>query len=208
MRNTVINRQFKYTYSNAWLYIALVNVLVYIAFQLFPDLVYYLSLVPVYVHFRHYYWQFFTYMFSHASFWHLFSNMLALFVFGNVIEKGIGSREFVLFYLLTGTLSGIASYLTYWYCGMYYTVILGASGAVYALLFLFSVLFPTALVLLFGIIPIRAPLLVLLYFFIEFIGMFRTDGTAHLVHLYGLFFAVLYSTVRMRMNPLRRWGLL
>lgn len=208
VRNTVINRQFKYTYHNAWLYIALVNVLVYIAFQVFPDLVYYISLVPLYVHFRHFYWQFFTYMFSHASFWHLFSNMLALFVFGNVIEKIIGTREFVLFYFLTGTLSGVASYLTYWYTGMYYTVILGASGAIYALLFLFSVLFPTAVVLLFGIIPMRAPLLVLLYFLIEFISMFRTDGTAHLVHLYGLLFAILYSTIRMRMNPLRRWGLL
>ncbi len=208
VRNTVINRQFKYTYHNAWLYIALVNVLVYIAFQVFPDLVYYMSLVPLYVRFRHFYWQFFTYMFSHASFWHLFSNMLALFVFGNVIEKIIGTREFVLFYFLTGTLSGVASYLTYWYTGMYYTVILGASGAIYALLFLFSVLFPTAVVLLFGIIPMRAPLLVLLYFLIEFISMFRTDGTAHLVHLYGLLFAILYSTIRMRMNPLRRWGLL
>lgn len=208
VRNTVINRQFKYTYHNAWLYIALVNVLVYIAFQVFPNLVYYISLVPLYVRFRHFYWQFFTYMFSHASFWHLFSNMLALFVFGNVIEKIIGTREFVLFYFLTGTLSGVASYLTYWYTGMYYTVILGASGAIYALLFLFSVLFPTAVVLLFGIIPMRAPLLVLLYFLIEFISMFRTDGTAHLVHLYGLLFAILYSTIRMRMNPLRRWGLL
>lgn len=208
VRNTVINRQFKYTYHNAWLYIALVNVLVYIAFQVFPNLVYYMSLVPLYVRFRHFYWQFFTYMFSHASFWHLFSNMLALFVFGNVIEKGIGTREFVLFYFLTGTLSGVASYLTYWYTGMYYTVILGASGAIYALLFLFSVLFPTAVVLLFGIIPMRAPLLVLLYFLIEFISMFRTDGTAHLVHLYGLLFAILYSTIRMRMNPLRRWGLI
>ncbi len=208
VRNTVINRQFKYTYHNAWLYIALVNVLVYIAFQVFPDLIYYMSLVPLYVRFRHFYWQFFTYMFSHASFWHLFSNMLALFVFGNVIEKIIGTREFVLFYFLTGTLSGVASYLTYWYTGMYYTVILGASGAIYALLFLFSVLFPTAVVLLFGIIPMRAPLLVLLYFLIEFISMFRTDGTAHLVHLYGLLFAILYSTIRMRMNPLRRWGLL
>lgn len=186
----------------------MVNVIVFIAFQIFPDLIYYLSLVPVYIRFRHFYWQFFTYMFSHASFWHLFSNMLALFVFGSVIEKYIGSREFVLFYFLTGTLSGAASYFTYWYSGMYYTVILGASGAVYALLFLFSVLFPTALVLLFGIIPIRAPILVLGYFIIEFIGMFRTDGTAHLVHLYGLLFALLYTTVRMRMNPLKKWGIL
>lgn len=208
VRNTIINRQFKYSFVNGWLYLVVINLALFLAEQIFPDLIYTVSLVPVYVHYRHYYFQFFTYMFSHASFWHLFSNMFALFIFGPVIERKIGSREFILFYLLCGTLSGIAAYLTYWYCGMYYTVLLGASGAVYALLFLFSVLFPSAVILLFGIIPVRAPLLILIYFLIEIFGIFSSDGTAHMVHLYGLFFAVLYSIIRMRMNPLRKWGLI
>lgn len=208
MRNTIINRQFKYSYKSAWLYIVLVNILVYLAFQVFPDLVYDISLVPLYVRFRHFYWQFFSYMFSHAEFWHLLSNMLALFVFGSVIERAVGTGEFLLFYLLTGTLSGVAAYFTYWYSGMYYTVLLGASGAVYALLYLFSVLFPSSMVLLFGVIPIPSPILVLLYFLIELFSAFRSDGTAHLVHLFGLLFGVIYSIVRMRMNPLKRWGIL
>lgn len=192
---------------NAWLYIIIINVVVYLAQQLFPTLIYYTSLVPVYIRYKHYYWQFFTYMFTHASFWHLFSNMFAVFIFAPAIERMIGSKEFILFYILVGTLSGIASYFTYWYSGMYYTIMLGASGAVYGLLFLFSVVFPNALVLVLGIIPMRAPILVGLYFLIEFFSMFSSDGTAHLVHLYGLFFALLYSIIRMRMNPLKKWGL-
>lgn len=134
--------------------------------------------------------------------------MFALFIFGPAIERMIGTKEFVLFYVIIGTLSGIASYFTYWYSGMIYTIVLGASGVVYGLLFLFSVIFPDAAVLLFGILPIRAPILVGIYFLIEFFSMFSSDGTAHFVHLYGLLFALLYSMIRMRMNPLKKWGLI
>lgn len=208
MKNSIINRQFRYKNINSWVFILAVNVIVYLAIQLFSNIVYYTSLVPLYVYFKHYYWQFFTYMFTHASFWHLLSNMFALFVFAPVIERKIGTGEFLLFYILVGVLSGVASYFTYWYSGMYYTVLLGASGAIYGLMFLFTMLFPEAVLLIFGLIPIRAPLLILIYFFIDFFGMFSTDGVAHLVHLYGLLFALIYSVIRMRMNPLKKWGLL
>ncbi len=208
MKNSIINRQFRYKNINSWAFILAVNVIVYLGVQLFSNIVYYTSLVPLYIYFKHYYWQFFTYMFTHASFWHLLSNMFVLFVFAPVIERKIGTGEFLLFYLLVGVLSGVASYFTYWYSGMYYTVLLGASGAIYGLMFLFTMLFPEAVLLIFGLIPIRAPLLILIYFFIDFFGMFSTDGVAHLVHLYGLLFALLYSIIRMRMNPLKKWGLL
>ncbi len=208
MKNSIINRQFRYKNINSWVFILAVNVIVYLSIQLFSNIVYYTSLVPLYVYFKHYYWQFFTYMFTHASFWHLLSNMFALFVFAPVIERKIGTGEFLLFYILVGVLSGVASYFTYWYSGMYYTVLLGASGAIYGLMFLFTMLFPEAVLLIFGLIPIRAPLLILIYFFIDFFGMFSTDGVAHLVHLYGLLFALIYSVIRMRMNPLKKWGLL
>ena len=208
MKNSIINRQFKYRNINSWLFIVAVNIGVYLAVQIYSNFVYYTSLVPLYVYFRHYYWQFFTYMFTHASFWHLLSNMFVLFVFAPVIEHRIGTGEFLLFYLLVGVLSGVLSYFTYWYSGMYYTVLLGASGAIYGLMFLFTMLFPEAVLLVFGLIPIRAPLLILIYFLIDFFGMFSTDGVAHLVHLYGLLVALLYSVIRMRMNPLKKWGLL
>ncbi len=208
MRNSIINRQFRYVSWNVtYIFIAL-NLAVFAVIQVFPLITYYLALVPLSVHFNHWIWQFVTYAFTHESFWHLFSNILAIYVFGSAVENAVGSKEFLLFYLLTGTLSGIASYFTYLGTGYAYMVILGASGAVYALMLLFSVLFPNAVLLVFGIIPIRSPLLVILYFFIEFFSRFSADGTAHMVHLYGLFFALLYVIIRMRMNPLRRWGII
>lgn len=47
-------------------------------------------------------WQIITYMFMHGGFAHIFFNMFALFMFGPVIEKVMGSKRFVYFYLITG----------------------------------------------------------------------------------------------------------
>ena len=51
-------------------------------------------------HFRLY--QFFTHLFLHASLGHLFSNMLALYTLGPVLERMLTARWFVVFYFLTG----------------------------------------------------------------------------------------------------------
>ena len=200
MRNTIINRRFKYNFVNVSAILIIINVACFILENIFQALPYYLSMVPIYIHFRHWYWQFFTYMFSHVSFWHLFSNMLGLFIFGVIVERNVGSKEFLLYYLLTGTAAGVASYFSYLYSGSVFTVVLGASGALYAVMLLFAVLFPSAVVYVFGIIPMRAPVLVLVYFLIDFFGQFRSDGTAHLVHLSGLLFGLLYIMIRMKIN--------
>lgn len=46
--------------------------------------------------------QFITHMFMHANFWHLFFNMYALFLFGQILEKLWGAKRFLFFYLITG----------------------------------------------------------------------------------------------------------
>lgn len=47
-------------------------------------------------------YQFVTYMFLHGGFLHLFGNMFALWMFGNVLERVWGSARFLTFYLVTG----------------------------------------------------------------------------------------------------------
>lgn len=47
-------------------------------------------------------YQFVTHLFVHGSFWHLFGNMFALFIFGPMLERVWGSQRFLLFYLVTG----------------------------------------------------------------------------------------------------------
>ena len=52
-------------------------------------------------------YQFLTYMWIHAGFGHLFSNMFAVIVFAPILEKVWGSRKFFTFYLITGIGAGI-----------------------------------------------------------------------------------------------------
>ena len=206
MRNTILNRKFPYSYWNVTsIFIAINFIMFCLTGFLFPSLKYIFSLVPSYILYRHYYWQFLTYMFTHATVSHFIFNMLSLYIFGTAVERRVGSREFFLYYLLTGVLSGVASYAMF-YVANTNTVLLGASGAIYALLMLFSVLYPKSVIYVFGLIPVQAPLLIILYFIIELIsGLTAHDGVAHMTHLSGLVFGLLYIIIRMRMNPLREW---
>lgn len=206
MKNTIINRKFVYTYNNVTAILVALNIAVFcITYFLFPRLTYTLALVPSSVYYGHSYWQFVTYMFTHGSISHLLFNMLSLYIFGTAVERRVGSKEFLLYYMLTGTLCGLASYGVY-YLANTNVVLLGASGAIYALLMLFSVLYPRAVIYVFGIIPVPAPVLIILYFVIElFFGMMSFDGVAHMTHLFGLVFGLLYILIRMRLNPLREW---
>ena len=206
MRNTILNRKFPYSYWNVTsIFIAINFIMFCLTGFLFPSLKYIFSLIPSYILYRHYYWQFLTYMFTHATVSHFIFNMLSLYIFGTAVERRIGSREFILYYLLTGVLPGVASYAMF-YMANTNTVLLGASGAIYALLMLFSVLYPRSVIYVFGLIPVQAPLLIILYFIIELIsGLTAHDGVAHMTHLSGLVFGLLYIIIRMRMNPLREW---
>ncbi|MBP5709646.1 MAG: rhomboid family intramembrane serine protease [Bacteroidales bacterium] len=56
-------------------------------------------------------WQFFTYMFMHADFGHIFFNMFALWMFGAVVENVWGGRRFLIYYLLTGIGAAMCHYI-------------------------------------------------------------------------------------------------
>ncbi len=206
MKDSILNRRFKYSFHNVTLWLIGINVLVFLLTEfIYPRSVYYLAMIPSFI-LNGYVWQFVTYMFVHGSFSHLFFNMLGLYIFGLVVERRVGSKEFLLFYLLTGTLSGIFSFGCY-YLAQTNVVLVGASGALYAVMLLFTVLFPYAIIYVFGLIPMRAPFLVAGYFVIELVSQLTGYGgnVAHLTHLAGLLFAFLYCVVRMRMNPFKEW---
>ena len=212
VKNNFLNKKFKYTYSNAVSYLILINIVVYMLvnysnFRIngYP-LVLCLGLVPGCINMG-WVWQFFTYMFVHNSFTHLFFNMFGLYIFGKPIERELGTREFLLFYFVCGVLGGVISYFFYLLQGSYAVIVVGASGSLYALLLLSAVLFPYAKVLLFFFIPLRMPYAVMLYIAIELfdqvVGL--NGGVAHLIHLSSIAIAWLYCLIRFRMNPIKIW---
>jgi membrane associated rhomboid family serine protease len=150
------------------------------------------------------FWQLITYMFVHANFSHILFNMLGLFFFGVQVERRMGSSEFLLFYLLTGFMAGLFSLLVFYLTGSV-IILLGASGAVFAVLLAFATFFPDANIYIFGLIPVRAPLLVTGYAVIELVSQFLSvrSGVAHLTHLAGFGFAFLYFLIRFEINPIK-----
>lgn len=155
-------------------------------------------------------WQPLTYMFLHANFSHIFFNMFAVLMFAPVIEQEWGARRFLIYYLVCGLGAAviqevvwslmIADMSTHYsveaiaqYAYMMNTI--GASGAVFGILFAFGWLFPDIpMFILFIPIPIRARTFVIIYALIElFAGLggvmgITADNVAHFAHLGGLLF--------------------
>nr|WP_314780426.1 rhomboid family intramembrane serine protease [uncultured Treponema sp.] len=202
-----LRKPFKYTYKNAVLAIAVINVAVFVLTSLFRNLTAYLGLVPFLVVDKQAYWQFFTYQFVHGGFFHLGINMLTLFFFGVPIERKIGTKEFILYYLLVGTIDGLLSFLVYAATGFYYINIVGASGAIFGVLLLYAVIYPNSVIYLWAVIPIPAPLLIVGYGVIELISMFSAnDDIAHLTHFIGLLAGWVYIRIRFGIKPLKVWN--
>lgn len=94
-----------------------------------------------------------TSMFLHGGLFHLLSNMLFLFVFGGALENALGRLSFGLFYLVGGVAAMLGQ--TLWDSGGMMPMV-GASGAIAAVLAGYVVTFPSAKILsLFIIIPVR-----------------------------------------------------
>jgi membrane associated rhomboid family serine protease len=200
-----LRKPFRYSYSNATFILIGVNLLAFIAQSAFPQVTSILALNPANVVRGGAFWQFVTYMFAHGDLSHLFVNMFGLFVFGTQVERHIGTKEFLLYYLLTGTLAGAFSFGIYLAFGTYWVFLLGASGALFAVMMAYASFFPTSVIYLWGLLPVRAPIMVLGYTAIEVSSMLFgfQQGVAHLTHLAGFGFAYLYFLLRFGANPWR-----
>ncbi len=86
----------------------------------------------------------FTSMFLHGGVLHLGGNMLFLWIFGPNVEDRLGHVGYLLFYLLCGMLAGTAQVLA---APMSRIPMIGASGAIAAVLGAYFLLFPTSRVL-------------------------------------------------------------
>ena len=204
-----LRKPFAYSYFNTVLVIVALNVGIYFLTRLTGlsrMATVYLGLSAAGVLRGHFWWQPLTYMFVHGGTSHLFFNMLGLFFFGIPVEKHLGSKEFLLLYLLCGVLDGLASLAVYCLTGMFSAILIGASGAIYSILLVFAVIYPRSIISVFGIIPMPAPVFVLVYALIELGSQFfGSSNVAHLTHLAGFALAWLYMVVRLDLHPLKIW---
>ena len=159
-------------------------------------------------------YQFFTYMFLHADFSHMFFNMFSLWMFGRTLEIDLGPKKFLTYFFVCGVGAAllhtgvtalewlnIKSQIASEAAAMGQTAaqlanriftnhaMLGASGAVMGVVMSFGVLHPNAMVMLmFPPIPMKAKWFVVIFLVIEFsagvVGV--KDSIAHFAHLGGM----------------------
>lgn len=139
-------------------------------------------------------WQPFTYMFLHAGWLHIFFNLLGLWMFAGELENYLGEKRFLTYYLLSGFGAGLLIALMNYYVYLKNGssgITLGASGALYAVLIAYAMLWPNREVLLYFLIPVKIKYLLLAFGLMEFFGTLSTaagkgGGISHIGHLGGL----------------------
>jgi membrane associated rhomboid family serine protease len=134
-------------------------------------------------------WGAVTYMFLHADGWHLLMNMLVLFFFGPPLESRWGSSEFLKYFNICG-LGGVA--LSFVFASG--STIIGASAATYGLMLAFALYWPDTPIYVWGIFPVKAILLVMIFFALSFISAFggAGGGIAHFAHIGGVLAGLAY----------------
>lgn len=143
-------------------------------------------------------WQLLTYGFLHAGPAHLFFNMLALYMFGGDIEQLLGSRRYLIYYLLCVIGAAVTQLVVMGNIDRPPVPTIGASGGVFGLLLAFGMAFPQRrIILLFPPIPMPAWLFVTLYGLLElYLGVTGTSqGVAHFAHLGGMVAGFLLLTL-------------
>jgi membrane associated rhomboid family serine protease len=167
-----------------------------------------MAMIPAIVIELKWVWTFITYMFLHDidGFTHILFNMFGLFIFGTHVERQMGSREFLFFYIVTGALAGFLSFCVYCLTDHYGVALIGASGALFAVELAYAVFFPTSIIYIWGILPLRAPVMVLGFTALELIFALsgKQSNVAHLTHLAGFAVGWVYFLVRFGVSPWKR----
>jgi len=145
-----------------------------------------------------YIWTFFTSMFMHGGLFHIFANMFSLLFIGSLVEKILGVKRYLYFYLISGLFAGLFFVLSSLiFTADLNTFAVGASGALFGLIGLLMLLTPNLPVyIMFIPIPIKmkyaAPGILVVLWFISIAGNVPIGNTAHLGGLiiglaYGLY---------------------
>jgi rhomboid family protein len=147
-------------------------------------------------------WRLLTFAFLHSGIMHIFFNMLFLWWFGSDVEQLYGRKEFLVIYLISAFLGGVA----YEIWGLLQTdqvgPCVGASGAVTTMLILCALHFPRRIILVFGILPVPIWLFAMFSVAMDFLGLFHATRVAVVVHLAGAVFAVAYYKLQHNVSEI------
>jgi membrane associated rhomboid family serine protease len=148
-------------------------------------------------------WTPFTYAFLHGDIWHILFNMIALWQFGPRVERLFGTSRFVRFYVLCA----FGGAFMHWLAGRFGMTggsMIGASAAVFGVMYAFAHAWPRTMLLFFGVIPMQVRWYVTGFAAISLVlGVSGGQaGVAHWAHLGGFATAM----ILVRLPSARRLG--
>ncbi|MBZ5556057.1 MAG: rhomboid family intramembrane serine protease [Acidobacteriia bacterium] len=174
------------------------NVAMFVLTTFMPSIIVWFGLVPVQVVHEFRVWQLVSYMFLHGGLFHILFNMLALWMFGTDLERRWGTRFFLKFYFVTGIGAGVLtvlfSLLPFGFAQqVHYSIVIGASGAIYALLLAYAMYFPDRRIYMYFVFPIPVRVFVTIMGAIAlYSSLGESGGVANATHLGGLLVGYLY----------------
>lgn len=142
-------------------------------------------------------WTWFTHMFAHQDFFHLLFNMIWLYYGAQLFTQFLGNKRLIYVYILGGLVAALAQTLSenlipmYSYRQVYYSGLIGASGAVYAVFIAVAFYRPLFEVMLFGLFRVRIVFIALFLVISDFLRITDIGNVAHMAHLGGAAFGVL-----------------
>jgi membrane associated rhomboid family serine protease len=149
-------------------------------------------------------WTLLTSVFSHNMLFHLLINMIVLTSFGPPLERLMGPRRFLAFYLAACAVGSLAHALvSNFLLDRPAQAALGASSALAGVLLLFAMVFPKARVLFFFLLPLPAIAAALIFIGIDLWGLFaQVEGgglpIGHGAHLGGALTGIVYYLIAGR----------
>ena len=185
----------------------IINAIVFLAINMLPGgrgealVEHFAVFFPTSPYFRIY--QLVTHMFLQAQFFHFFLNMFALWMFGRIVEYHLGSRRFLIYFLVCGVGAALIQMGVNWIqinalyaegnfasaAMLVNTPMIGASGAVFGILLAFGMIRPNdRIMLLIPPIPMKAKYFVIIFGVIELVwgASGRGGNIAHFAHVGGM----------------------
>lgn len=134
-------------------------------------------------------WTILTYAFFHASFQHLFWNMLFLYFVGRIFFNLFSAKQFFRTYLFGIFFGGITFLLIEFLFPSLFdnSILLGASGAIMALLLFVCVVVPSYTVYLFSLMRLKLWMIASVLIIFDIIQLSSPNSGGRMVHLAGAF---------------------
>jgi len=158
----------------------------------------YLAVPATFTKLLYRFWTPITYMFLHQEFWHILGNMLWLFFLGKIFLMFIDRKKMFGVYILGG-LSGAILYILAFNIFpvfdevKYYSMALGASASVTAIVIAICAFQPNYIILPFNLFQLKIKWLIPIFVLTDIVSIPNGNAGGHIAHLGGAIFGFLFA---------------